>query len=95
MGFLGIDGRFHRLHLGVYLASRMLHPEGEGIGYRINHLVEVGLLHLEDILAFVEHRHLQYLLHEESQSLALVVDYPSEVLQHGFRLVDALVVEHL
>ena len=95
MHLVDIDSGVNGFYLGVYLASRMLHTQGEGLGYLLHHLVEVELLLLEDDALLVEHRHLEDFLHEEAQAFRLVGNDTTEVFGHLLGLRDGVVVHHL
>ena len=73
----------------------MLHTQGETGGDIFEEFVQVEFLFLERSCLTVEHRHLQHLLHEETEALGLVVDDTAKMLEHGGRLFDAIVVQHL
>ena len=73
----------------------MLDAQGEGVGDVLDQLVDVVFLHLEGYLLLVEHRHLEHLLNEETQALALVADDAAEMVHHALALGDAGVGKHL
>ena len=89
------DSRIHSLDLRIDMASSMFHSQRECRGDVLQQLVEVEFLLLERYRLFVEHRHLQHLLHKEAQTFRLVVDHTSQVFQHRRCLGYSLVVEHL
>ena len=73
----------------------MLYTERERLGDILNHLVQVELLLLEYNALLIEHRHLEHLLNQETQTLRLVGNHTSQVLGHLLRLGYAGVVHHL
>ena len=63
VNLIDVNGRVYSFYLGVYLASGMLHTQGERLGNLLHHLVQVEFLLLEDDTLLVEHRHLKHLRH--------------------------------
>ena len=66
MHLIDENGGIHSLDLGIDLATRMLHTEGEAGGDGLEQLVEVELLLLERGRLLVKHRHLEHLLYQET-----------------------------
>ena len=78
------DSRIDGLNLRINLTTRMLYTQGEGLGNLLYHFVQVELLLLEHHTLLVEHRHLEYLLYQETQTLGLIGNNATEVLGHLF-----------
>ena len=89
------DGGIDSTDIGIDLTACMLHTERERVGHALHHFVQVEFLLLEHRFLTVEHRHLQYLLHEEAQAFRLIVHHTTQMLGQGRCLGHGLVVEHL
>ena len=85
----------HGIEICLDGTAVLLDLEFEGV-----HDIEYGGIGI-DILDFqrrasaVEHRHLEHLLHLETQAFCLIVYHGGYLLEHGGTLAHALVVEHL
>ena len=72
-----------------------LYLQCKGVNHAAKHLVSVYLSSLEPRLLPVEHRHLKNLFHLEAQAFCLVVDNRRNVAEHGRRLAEVRIVQHL
>ena len=87
-GFLGCQ-------VGNYLSVVLLHLQGKGIDNPRYQFIGVKVFGLHRHFLFLKHRHLQHLLHLETQALGLVVDDTGDVLEHLWRLADRGILQHL
>ena len=93
--FVHTDFCLLRVQMSLYLAAVLTHLQREGLYHAVNLCVGVELLPLEGNVAGIVERHLQHLLHLETQALGLGDDDAGKALVHLLRLLQALVGKHL